>query len=137
MPGMPHPQPCDHCAAPCCRRYAVVLSGDDAYRIAITLKLPLREFCELRWTDQPDSSGTHYRILLSGRTEGGAEPRFHRLVLRRVPDPEQGLIISRTFYESVGRHRLQAGDPEADLLRRIGRSRLARLRSGITPFDSD
>jgi len=57
--------------------------------------------------------------------------------LRRTPDPGQGLIISRQFYESVGRHRLQAGDPETDLLRRIGRGRLVRLRSGITPFDAD
>jgi hypothetical protein len=57
--------------------------------------------------------------------------------LRLTPSPEQGLILSRRFYESVGRHRLQAGDPEVDLLRRIGRGRLVRLRSGITPFDAE
>lgn len=56
--------------------------------------------------------------------------------IRLTPGPEQGLIISRQFYASVGRHRLHASDPEADLLRRIGRGRLVRLRSGIMPFDA-
>jgi glycosyltransferase involved in cell wall biosynthesis len=74
---------------------------------------------------------------LLGRSVAAQALTLLREAVRRVPDPEQGLIISRTFYESLGRHRLQAGDPEADLLRRIGRGRLARLRSGITPFDSD
>lgn len=95
----PHPQPCDHCAAPCCRRYTVVLSGWDAFRIAATLKLPLREFCELRWTEQPDAN---YRILLSGRAEEGAEPRFHRLVLRRVPDPDPQYEGRCVFLVSIG-----------------------------------
>lgn len=74
---------------------------------------------------------------LLGRSVAAQALTLLREAVRRVPDPEQGLIISRTFYESLGRHGLQAGDPEADLLRRIGRGRLARLRSGITPFDSD
>jgi glycosyltransferase involved in cell wall biosynthesis len=57
--------------------------------------------------------------------------------LQRTPTPEQGLVIKRRFYERAGGHRLKAGDPEADLLRRLGGGRLVRLRSGIMPFDEE
>jgi glycosyltransferase involved in cell wall biosynthesis len=43
------------------------------------------------------------------------------------PHPEQGLVISQRFYDGLGGHRADAGDPEADLIRRIGRRRIARL----------
>jgi len=42
------------------------------------------------------------------------------------PRPEQGLLISKQFYETLGRHSEQAADPETELLRRIG-SRIATL----------
>ena len=74
---------------------------------------------------------------LPGRSVAAQALALFREALRRTPAPEQGLIISRQFYEFVGRHQLQAGDPEADLLRRIGPGRLVRLRSGIMPFDAD
>jgi Glycosyl transferase family 2 len=74
---------------------------------------------------------------LPGRSVAAQALALLKDAVRLTPGPEQGLIISRQFYESVGRHQLQAGDPEADLLRRIGRGRLVRLRSGITPFDAD
>lgn len=45
------------------------------------------------------------------------------------PRPEQGLIIRKRFYEEIGGHAESAADPEADLIRRIGRRRLARLAS--------
>lgn len=48
----------------------------------------------------------------------------------RGPHPDQGLMISRQCYERVGGHREGAADPEADLLRRLGRRRLVTLRSG-------
>lgn len=43
------------------------------------------------------------------------------------PRPEQGLLISRRFYDALGGHRAEAADPEADLIGRIGRKRIARL----------
>ncbi len=43
------------------------------------------------------------------------------------PRPEQGLIISKQFYDALGGHSERAGDPEADLLRRIGRRRIVTL----------
>jgi glycosyltransferase involved in cell wall biosynthesis len=51
-----------------------------------------------------------------------------RLALGGTPTPEQGLIIPKTLYERVGRHR-DVRDPEADLLARLGRRRIALLRS--------
>ena len=40
--------------------------------------------------------------------------------------PEQGLLIARRFYESLGGHP-DGADPEAALLRKIGRRRLVML----------
>lgn len=45
------------------------------------------------------------------------------------PRPEQGLLISRQLYDALGGHSERAGDPERDLLRRVGRRRIARLTS--------
>lgn len=46
------------------------------------------------------------------------------------PSPDQGLIITRALYDDVGGHRDES-EPEAGLLRRLGRRRIARLRSEI------
>jgi hypothetical protein len=47
--------------------------------------------------------------------------------------PQQGLLIAKSFYRSLGGHK-NGAQPEADFLRRIGGRRLALLRSGvITP----
>lgn len=89
--------PCDHCAAPCCRRYSVVLLGREAFHLAAHLKVPLDEFCELRWTERRDG---HYRIVLDGTP--GAAPRFHRLVLRKAPDPEPRYESRCVFLLSIG-----------------------------------
>lgn len=46
------------------------------------------------------------------------------------PKPEQGLIVSRQHYNSLGGHDANAARPESDLLKRLGRNRIVRLRSG-------
>jgi glycosyltransferase involved in cell wall biosynthesis len=51
-----------------------------------------------------------------------------RRVLNVIPQPEQGLIIVKSFYDELGGHRAEAADTHADLLRRIGR-RLVTLRT--------
>ena len=48
-----------------------------------------------------------------------------------APSPDQGLVIARSLYQRLGGHRDEA-DPEAGLLRRLGRRRIARLRTGIS-----
>jgi len=50
------------------------------------------------------------------------------LALGRRARPRQGLLISKSLYQSLGGHRDDA-DPESDLLRRLGR-RIVMLRSG-------
>jgi glycosyltransferase involved in cell wall biosynthesis len=47
------------------------------------------------------------------------------------PGPDQGLLISKKFYDTIGGHRVDGGDPEADLLRRLGRRRIVLLRNGV------
>lgn len=44
--------------------------------------------------------------------------------------PGRGLVISKTFYRELGGHR-DSAESEADLLRRIGASRIAVLRSTL------
>ena len=46
------------------------------------------------------------------------------------PRAEQGLVISKQLYDRLGGHSEIAGDPEADLLRRIGRRRFVTLAAG-------
>jgi glycosyltransferase involved in cell wall biosynthesis len=47
--------------------------------------------------------------------------------LGALPRPEQGLLIAHAFYDALGGHSESAADPEADLIRRIGRRRLVTL----------
>jgi glycosyltransferase involved in cell wall biosynthesis len=53
--------------------------------------------------------------------------------LGAMPRPEQGLLISRRCYDALGGHRADAADPEADLIRRIGRRRVVRLGTAAMP----
>ena len=48
------------------------------------------------------------------------------------PKPSQGLLIAKSLYQSMGGHSAKAADPEADLLRRLGRRRIATLDCGMT-----
>lgn len=54
-----------------------------------------------------------------------------RAALARRPHPDQGLVIARHFYDELGGHH-DGVDPEANLLRRVGR-RAVRLRSSASP----
>lgn len=50
------------------------------------------------------------------------------LGLRRAAT--QGLLLHRQHYQRIGGHPAERSDPEADILRRLGRRRLTILRSG-------
>ena len=58
-----------------------------------------------------------------------------RRLFATLPANEQGLVIRKVFYAELGGHRAEAGDPERDLLRRIGRSRLTVLRTQVSRSD--
>jgi len=53
----------------------------------------------------------------------------------RAPQPQQGLLIGKRLYEDLGGHRADNRDPETDLLRRLGRRRIAILRAGVRITD--
>src|SRR5262249_58660186 len=72
--------------------------------------------------------------VLRGAPPDAAEPLAQQLVgviaaALRGPDPDQGLLISRQAYDRLGGHRVEAADPERDLLHRLGRRRLVTLRT--------
>lgn len=54
-----------------------------------------------------------------------------RAALGERPDPRLGLLISRPLYDALGRHRDGVADPEADLIARLGRRRIARLSATV------
>jgi hypothetical protein len=56
-------------------------------------------------------------------------------MLGALPNPEQGLLIPEALYAGSGGHRADAADPERDLLRRVGRSRLTVLRTAVSRFE--
>jgi hypothetical protein len=53
---------------------------------------------------------------------------------RMRPRPEQGLVIGKRRYDSLGGHRDHTADCEADLLRRLGRG-IAVLRTPAIMID--
>jgi GT2 family glycosyltransferase len=55
-----------------------------------------------------------------------------RSALGARPQPSQGLLIAKSLYQSVGGHGAKASDPEADLIRRLGRRRIATLDVAMT-----
>lgn len=58
-----------------------------------------------------------------------------RQLFRLLPHPDQGLLLPKSLYGELGGHRSEMSDPETDLLCRLGRSRLAILRTAATQMD--
>jgi glycosyltransferase involved in cell wall biosynthesis len=48
-----------------------------------------------------------------------------------LPSPDQGLMLRKSFYDTLGGHRPDVRDAEADLIARVGRLRLVRLRTPL------
>jgi len=48
------------------------------------------------------------------------------------PKPSQGLLIPKSLYQRMGGHSANVADPEADLLRRLGRRRITTLDVAMT-----
>jgi len=84
----------------------------------------------MRFVEQAELSGDPVgRVAVLGRPRRNGAGGFHRLRnLLRGPRPEQGLVIAKRLYDSLGGHR-DGTDPERDLLRRLGRRRIVVLRT--------
>ncbi len=59
-----------------------------------------------------------------------------RAALGRRPRPDQGLLLTKQFYRQVGGYRIDAADPETDLLRRLGGRRTVTLRCAAITVDA-
>jgi hypothetical protein len=77
--------------------------------------------------------GKAQAAVFSAETHGLAG-RIGRL-FGALPTAAQGLIVSKPLYNELGAQWADVPDPERDLLRRIGWSRLTVLRATITRTD--
>jgi hypothetical protein len=88
----------------------------------------------MRFAEEAELAGRADAIAaVFSRASHGAVGPLARLkgLLRTGPQPEQGLVIAKRLYDSLGGHRDGVADCEVDLLRRIGRSRIMVLRTAI------
>jgi glycosyltransferase involved in cell wall biosynthesis len=88
-----------------------------------------------------EQAPTEARAVVFRRDTGArATPRevWSLLVdaLGALPRPDQGLLITRPFYDALGGHSEHAADPETDLVRRIGRRRIATLAATAMRADT-
>jgi glycosyltransferase involved in cell wall biosynthesis len=91
-----------------------------------------------RFIEEAIGAGPDAQAAVFRRSPGVTRPRpvlievFNLLAAALgSPSPDQGLIIAKPFYERIGGHRDES-DPEAGLLRRLGRRNIARLQTGIS-----
>lgn len=91
-----------------------------------------------RFIEQPPTSLRAAVFRRAGHSEAvsGRIAILFAAALRGLPSPEQGLLIPRHFYERIGGHRGGGADPEAEVLRRIGRQRLVTLSAGAVRVDT-
>ncbi len=82
-----------------------------------------------RFAERPVNadSAAVFRRGVPGRSGLRDALSFLAAALGSRPRPEQGLLIAKPFYTALGGHSLTAGDPETDLIRRIGRRRTVLL----------
>ena len=83
----------------------------------------------MRFVEQPtqDAGAAVFRRGASGQTTMREMWALLAGAFGAPPRPEQGLLIRHQFYDSLGGHSERAADPEADLIRRIGRHKLVTL----------
>jgi len=84
-----------------------------------------------RFVERPANVGTAAVFRRGAPARAGLRDALSLLAatLGKRPSPEQGLLIARPLYTSLGGHSQTAADPETDLLRRIGRRRRVMLPS--------
>jgi Fe-S-cluster containining protein len=95
--------PCDGCAADCCRRFDVVIQGWDAWRIARDLRLPLAAFLAVEAAPAPDLD---HQLVLDG---AAASHSYHRLALKK----SAGACVFLLSAGGVGRCGIYGSRPSA------------------------
>jgi hypothetical protein len=89
-----------------------------------------RDFVE---RPRPDYRAAVFRRAMPAQSELREALSTLAAALRTKPRPEQGLLIKADFYRQAGGHSERAPDPESDLLRRLGRRRIATLSTRAFP----
>jgi glycosyltransferase involved in cell wall biosynthesis len=85
------------------------------------------------WIDETIAFADKAHVALRGAVFADASAAFTALRRRLLlPRPRQGLILRQSVYQQLGGHRADLADPEAALLRRIGRARLTTLRTSVS-----
>jgi glycosyltransferase involved in cell wall biosynthesis len=82
-----------------------------------------------RFADLPGSAerAAVFRRARLAQSAVGELASLITAALGALPRPEQGLLIAKAFYDALGGHSADAADAEAELVRRVGRRRIARL----------
>jgi len=85
---------------------------------------------------QPDIRAAVFRRAAPEQARLGDALSLLASALGARPQPEQGLIIAAAFYRQIGGHSERAADPERELLRRIGRRRIATFSTRSFPANT-
>lgn len=93
-------EPCESCAANCCRRFEVVILGWDVYRIARDLQLSPESFVELQGAPEPDMA---HQLVLDVEER---QSRYHRLALRKQ---QGGCVFLLSFERGTPAERGRCG----------------------------
>ena len=88
-----------------------------------------------RFAESADLLGAPRAAVFAMRA--GSLASLMRRAIGALPRRSQGLMIPKLLYDALGGHRADAADPEADLLRRIGRRRIVTLRSAALQTVTD
>jgi Fe-S-cluster containining protein len=103
MDSVEKSEPCQGCAADCCRKFQVVILGWDVYRVARDLQLPPESFVELQGAAEPDAA---HQLVLDVEER---ERRYHRMALRK----RDGGCVFLLSLGSVGRCGIYSSRPDA------------------------
>jgi hypothetical protein len=125
-------------------RGAGLRAGADAARAAWLLFLQPGIVPEAAWIDEASRFMNHSKIAAGAPRAASfrtASAPFRPLLAELLdlvraglgarPHASRALLIGSSLYQQLGGHR-PVDDPEADLVRRLGRRRIALLRTGVT-----
>jgi hypothetical protein len=89
------------------------------------------QFIEATRLSGASRAATFLRVHDAHATSFGDRLRTVAAILARRGATE-GLLIAKTFYDTLGGHRSDAANPERELICRIGRRQCATLRTRLT-----
>lgn len=80
-------------------------------------------------------SAAVFRCAASGRGGWREIIMLAAATLGARPQPQQGLLVAKDFYERTGGHSASAADPEREYLRRLRRRQIRILSTAVQHFE--